>query len=653
MRKLRIHLENCYGIKKLASEFDFSKSRACAIYAPNGAMKSSLAQTFQDLVNNVPTGDRVFPGRPSLRKITDDQSADVNGASVFVIRPYDEQFGHTEKTSTLLVDNALRQEYAELFAEIDSKKKLFLKALKDVSGSKKNLENEVSLTFTRAPDEFFRALIRIKEELITQQEAPLSSVPYDLIFDDKVLAFLNTKDFRTLLLSYIEKYNELLAASTYFKKGTFTYYNAETIAKSLANNGFFDANHSVSLNHDDRSIEIKNVKDLQDLIEKEKQQITNDETLRSRFAEIDKQVHGNINLREFHSYLLNNPQILPMLSNLDKLKEDLWKSYIWTKIDLYKDLLEQYQRAEKRKKEIEEAAAKQRTQWEAVIQIFNNRFFVPFKLTVRNRIPVMLGQEPVANLAFTFEDGAESAPVERDALLKVLSTGERKALYVLNIIFEVEARKKSAQPTLFIVDDIADSFDYKNKYAIIEYLKDISEEKAFRQLILTHNFDFFRTIHSRFVGYGNCLMAIKTEEGVSLTKAAGIKNVFVKDWKPNFFTDKRKRIASIPFLRNMIEYTKGEMDPHYLKLTSLLHWKFDSSAIKQAELDAIFNSLFTESGSSGESEKPVIEVLLEAARECLSDAEGINFENKIVLSIAIRLCTEQFVIKEMILSTEI
>ncbi len=91
----------------------------------------------------------------------------------------------------------------------------------------------------------------------------------------------------------------------------------------------------------------------------------------------------------------------------------------------------------------------------------------------------------------------------------------------------------------------------------------------------------------------------------------------------------------------------SEADPHYIKLTSLLHWKSDSNTIKQRELDAIFNALFSESGSSGNDDKPVIKVLLEAADECLNDAEGINFENKIVLSIAIRLCTEEFVIKQI------
>ena len=36
MRKILVDLQNCYGIKSLKAEFDFSKSRAVAIYAPNG-----------------------------------------------------------------------------------------------------------------------------------------------------------------------------------------------------------------------------------------------------------------------------------------------------------------------------------------------------------------------------------------------------------------------------------------------------------------------------------------------------------------------------------------------------------------------------------------------------------------------------------------
>ena len=135
-----------------------------------------------------------------------------------------------------------------------------------------------------------------------------------------------------------------------------------------------------------------------------------------------------------------------------------------------------------------------------MIDIFNSRFFVPFQLIPKNRISVILGDEPILHLGFTFKENGDEADVEKQTLMKTLSTGEKKALYILNIIFEVEARRKANQETLFIADDIADSFDYRNKYAIIQYLLDIAEGEHFKQILLTHNFDFFRTVNSRHCG---------------------------------------------------------------------------------------------------------------------------------------------------------
>lgn len=646
MNKLNIDIENCYGIKKLQRQFDFSQKKSYAIYAPNGAMKSSLAQTFKDIADATASKDRIFPTRVCTRKITDENGFALPKESVFVVLPYNEVFGHTEKTSTLLVDTNLRKEYEQLHIEIDKVKEMFLKALKEQSGSKKDLEKEVSSTFTKSSDEFYRALFRVKDELLAQKDAPFANIHYDTIFDEKVLSVLETKDFKTAIENYIKKYNELLAASTYFRKGTFNYYNAAIIAKSLADNGFFDAKHTVSLNAD-KKLEIISTKQLEDLIAKEKEGISNDKDLRKKFAEIEKLITKNATVRDFAAYLSDHEELLPKLANIEGFKEEIWKSYFKARIELYKDLIENYQATEKRKKEIEEEAGKQRTQWESVIEIFNDRFIVPFKLTAKNRISVILGGEPILSLGFTFEDGADKAPVEKATLMQTLSTGEKKALYVLNIIFEVEVRKKAKQETIFIIDDIADSFDYKNKYAIIQYLKDIAEEPHFKQIILTHNFDFFRTINSRFVDYSHCLMAFKSSTGLTLKQATGIRNVFVTDWKPNFFNDPKKRIASIPFIRNIIEYTRGDNDPEFIKLTSLLHWKDTSSGITQDELDTIYNSVFGGNGTSADGKQQVIDIIRYEASECLRAGDGINFENKIVLSIAIRIAAEQFMVKKI------
>ena len=275
MNKLSIDLENCYGIKKLQTQFDFSQQKAYLIYAPNGAMKSSLAQTFKDVAEATTSKDRIFPARVCSRKITDENGIDLPKESIHVVPPYDEVFGHTEKTSTLLVDTKLRKEYEQLHIEIDKSKDMFLKALKEQSGSKKDLEKEISSTFTKSDDEFYRALIRVKDEVLAQEDAPFADIHYDTIFDEKVLSFLGTKDFKTAIEDYVKKYNELLAASTYFKKGTFTYYNAATVAKSLADNGFFNAKHTVSLNADEK-LEITSQKQLEELIAKEKEGITKD-----------------------------------------------------------------------------------------------------------------------------------------------------------------------------------------------------------------------------------------------------------------------------------------------------------------------------------------------------------------------------------------
>ena len=209
----------------------------------------------------------------------------------------------------------------------------------------------------------------------------------------------------------------------------------------------------------------------------------------------------------------------------------------------------------------------------------------PFKLEAKNRIEVILGNEPIIELGFTYIDGAESIGVDRSDLLKVLSTGEKKALYILNVIFEVQRRNKDNVETLVVIDDIADSFDYQNKYAIIQYLDDISRDGPFKLIVMTHNFDFFRTVEGRNIaGYRNCLMASKNKDGVSLVRAAGIRNIFANDWKANFFSESRKKIASIPFLRNLVEMTTGDQDPYYLKLTAMLHWKSDSNQITVGDL---------------------------------------------------------------------
>jgi hypothetical protein len=76
MDRVSVELKHCYGIKALEYDFDFTGNRkAYAIYAPNGAMKSSFALTFKDLSNaaaGAAPRDRIRPGRTTVANVTDE-----------------------------------------------------------------------------------------------------------------------------------------------------------------------------------------------------------------------------------------------------------------------------------------------------------------------------------------------------------------------------------------------------------------------------------------------------------------------------------------------------------------------------------------------------------------------------------------------------
>jgi hypothetical protein len=111
MEKITVELQNCYGIQSLTQQFDFSKRKAYAIYAPNGSMKTSFAATFKDIAVSAQTRDRILPGRVTVRKVTDKNGSELPPESVLVLPPYDSVFGSGENTCTLLVNNELRREY--------------------------------------------------------------------------------------------------------------------------------------------------------------------------------------------------------------------------------------------------------------------------------------------------------------------------------------------------------------------------------------------------------------------------------------------------------------------------------------------------------------------------------------------------------------
>ena len=447
MNKINIQLENCYGIKNLEFSFDFTKKKTFSVYAPNGFMKTSFAKTFMDLSEGKDSKDLIFADRVTKRNITDETNNALSAEQIFVIEPYNENY-KSKKVSTLLVNKDLKEKYDNILSSIDEKKEILIKELKPVSGLKSNIEELFSEAFTHSPKEFFKSIFRVKAEVLEKGEPEFKGIAYSEVFNDKVLTFLETKDFKDKLQEYIEQYDQLIASSTYFQKGVFNHNNASVIAKNLKENGFFKAKHSVLFNSGTEKKEIMTEKELEEVIEQEKNTILNDPNLVKAFEEIDSKLKSNKELRDFREYLIGHLNILPELSNLSSFKQKLWVSYLKEKLEFYSALENEYSKGKTDIEAIIDQAKKEETEWRNVIDIFNKRFSVPFKISVENQDDVILkSQGP--NFKFVFFDNAtQFISIAENELLKVLSNGEKRALYILNIIFEVEARKANNQKTV-------------------------------------------------------------------------------------------------------------------------------------------------------------------------------------------------------------
>lgn len=651
MKRLKIDLENCYGIRALKKDFDFSARNMFVVYAPNGSMKTSLAKAFQDLSKDTPSADRIFKNRVTKRVIKDENNIDIGKEQVFVIEPYNEDY-KSEKISTLLVNKVLKERYDRIYQDIGEKKEALIKELKSLSGVKKDLEETLSNDIVQNSKEFYPALILVQKEVLESKNPVLSNILYNKIFNEKAIVLLESQELREKLSEYIKTYDVLISSSAFFKKGVFNHNNASDIAKNLKENGFFRADHSVFINmkNDEKTtrVEIKTEADLEKIIQKEKDGILKDAALAKAFEEVDKKLK-NKELRDLRDYLEQNRDVLLELYDLPLFKRKIWVAYLSKSADKYKDLMDVYSKGKKEIEDIVLQAKKEETKWQEVMDIFNERFLVPFIVKMGNQHDVILKSE-APNIQFEFIDyeNDKNVAIEEKDLWAILSTGEKRALYILNIIFEVEARKESKQETLFIVDDIADSFDYKNKYAIIEYLNDISKEKYFYQIILTHNFDFFRNLSSRLnIRKEGKLHTAKTKTTLELVKERYTTDPF-RTWKNDLNKNDEMLIASIPFLRNLARYCG--FDSHYNVLTKLLHLKSDTAIITVGHLEKIIKEILRDNRDPllADHDRIIQDLIIEVANKiCIETDEVIELEKKIVLSIAIRLKMEEYLIKKI------
>ena len=664
------HFKNCYGLKQFnLQNINFSRCNKALIYAPNGVMKSSLSKVFDDISKGATTCDRIFQNVVSNYSVTHYTSRYVYSSAnrtqptatdrIYVVNTFNNSFEFTKETvSTLLADETTRNAYNVLMAQFSGEIIQIEEKLRVLTGLTKSqikgkLITDLGLTGTADWTDIFEKLNELYATRRTFEY--LNDCTYSELFNDKAMAVYGKQEFLNSIEEYISSLNILLENNPILND-RFTDRNAETLGKEMAKHNLFNAQHTICLK--DGTTVIHSLEEWNFVVNEQLDRLYSSPELSTVFQKLKKMLTSNGEVSRLRDIIVAHREIIPALSDIPALKVQTWLD-CFSKLDMsFDDYYRNISQYTAQIKVLYEQASAQSARWQTVVNKFNRRFRVPFEVRIENKANFLLKDE-APNLSFKYTRGMiaqQSATLKKDDLMVSLSTGEKRALYLLYILFDLERIRQQATAGggqfLIVADDIADSFDYKNKYAIIEYLNDLGNTSGIDLLILTHNFDFYRTVKLRLgVARNHCYIAQRDEEGiVSITEFKYqkdfFKNVVIKDIKDgNIINDDKKKllISSIPFYRNLCEYSGKEVE--YSRLTCFLHLKttpLDTLTVKISDLWNLINPFLNNTTFSG-ADEDYYPAETRVANTCVADnTNEVLLDNKLFIAIAIRLLTEKF-----------
>ena len=654
---IKINWKNCFGIKQLEHEFKYQENKNIQLlYAPNGTMKTSFAKTMKYLSGQSKDKpcDQLHQDKESYFDVLVDGNV-VDKDSLFVVNG-DDAIDSSTSFVNFLASSELKTKYDEIYGKLIQEKNSLMTKLKSVSKST-NCEGEITEAFVKNSDEtIFSILDKLSKEV--QNGLPLYEFKYNDIFDTKgtVKSFLDAN--KDSLKEYIDNYGKLLSKSSLYRSmdgHSFGTYQASQLLQNVSDGNFFGVQHKMMLQN---GVEITSHKQLEQIMTEEQEKILNDTKLKKTFEKITKAIDKNTELRAFKTVIESHPDWIIEMLDYEAFRKKVWLGYL-AKEDIkpfFDSYIKVYNDNKDELLEILQQAGQQQESWKNIIDLYNARFHVPFQVSISNQRDIILKQE-AAKLQFSYiEDGMPPVSSTQKELEKVLSRGEKRAFVILQFLFEMESRKQLPNDTIVVMDDIADSFDYQNKYAIVEYIKDLAERcnNKFFLLILTHNYDFYRTISSRLSNSISHLWMVERNSNGHISIEYGqykgdvFANAFVgKDKDDKIF------ISMIPYVRNLIEYSQGEKDDKYLLLTSCLHQKNDTRTITETQvIETMENYTRGKVMKRSKSEKKMYDTIMNTAESIANEQNPniVHIQNKIVLSIAIRLMAEKY-LKDKILAS--
>ncbi len=589
---------NIYGIKELHGADNFGDVNV--IYAPNGTAKSSIL----DMINAVNDGGDysdvigINDNPPSFIFNIDGKDYDektigkINAICYSGVNNYDIK-DEDNKLTELVASDYVKKQIANSRKIIDSEIAHAVGYLTTVFG--KDFEKPKTIEslqlLSNSSENGDNLIINILDSIDFTSLKPYSSdVSYKDFCTLSNQSVLNaiTDEVKEYSMEYFNIVNQSEPDELF--DNNFTYDNLDAVYEAANKNNYFDSDKKRDFGIGEERLggpEIKN------LLEEKRDKIYGSPEAKGRFDLIKKVLGRNPKTRSFQDLLNKEKYIVGELKDYNLLLKRMFVSLFdetqlkalalaKNNINIEKNKIKKVLSSTIKDNELTKI-------WNRYQSLFK---FDKFELRIINKEDAYLGiKAPVIKRYYKGTDIEIINP--RDLRF---STGEIRCYNFINLIIEIEAKLKTTNKFSVILDDAVESFDYKNKYGMVEYISSLSKKGNIQLIIFTHNFDFFRSIILA-IGESNCQKYFGYRDSGDIVNFYEVSNRYYlqissfNSWKDN--PTNKQFLSLIPFARTILQLVKsGERpgsDAVFKKTLEYLHYDSNSETQTMLEIKTLLH----------------------------------------------------------------
>lgn len=671
MKSIQIEIKNGYGIVDFNHDFvyeDGKNGSYChfyGLYAQNGTMKSSFAKTLLDHSKGLVVSDEIY-NIPGICTVSG-----IEPENILSYPSYDGRVWLSDSATYLVANQEAKDVYAkaskdvvEAFNKLKSKISEVTKMKDDDSKSAiedyyRRFVSKEQVDSVTLPAVI--TLLRANLPEIKQGKIQFCDISLNVFNSFNFKKFITNKKYRGFFGNLVKAYDEMCASPTYYREG-FDSSSAHTLIKALEKSKYFNAKHEVVLKdgEDKRTKNINNKEELENYLK------TDFDRIIERYPDLkpalnqliaDFSVGTNGEARRIIEDK-SRRDILLFMGDEDRFYKNMWFGYLSGCVEEIENLLKVHDESKSKIEEALKKADDAETEWQDVIDIFNDRFSsLPYRIDIANKKDTIVEDlvSPVFEFKFRNPRNPGMPYKERpdnsgqlSILGRALSNGERKALYLLNIICDVKKKLKDGVDTLLVLDDVVESFDYRNKYAFFEYLQELASQNSQLYIIsLTHNFDFFRLVYEKLYPKNKeQFRLVISDEKNNLSAEEMFDPRVFGNYKKDAATDKSAWVTMIPFARNIVEFQYGKDHVDYKELTKALHTINNDVTIE--DIQQYLQSIISVADTPFNRSLSIYEAIIIHAKEvAAATSDGFSLKDNLVLAIGTRLCIERYIISKI------